>query len=301
MADDDTPPQRQVIETGAEHYLPVPYVTEFTNQTATIKPLVLTGIRAWIIAMLEWSSLKFIDKAPTSVWIASSIIAAIAWVIFENQNWLNFKNRRYFPVSMTLLFLIWICITAYGYYTIDTPTAVASNLQSQLTSVTKERDAARQERDAATRALQGHNAAQTPQTSQSPTPQAPQPPDDPNAYPPLTRERERALVSELTNAKDILGTVPIFRAGAHNEAYAYRIHMLELFDRAGVPAIPAGDETTGGPDQTGVMVAFADLNNPSPAAQKLLEILTETGFRPKVIQAKPGRGDFYIFIGPQPL
>jgi hypothetical protein len=91
----------------------------------------------------------------------------------------------------------------------------------------------------------------------------------------------------------------IHRAAAQNEAYNYRTGLLQLFDRAGVP-IEAGDAPSGGPDQTGVMVAIADLNNPSPAAKKILEIFTVTGMRPKVIQNKR-TGDYYVFIGPRPL
>lgn len=132
-----------------------------------------------------------------------------------------------------------------------------------------------------------------------PTPSGPVTADDPNEYPPLTRERQRALVNELVQSKDILGTVPIHRAAAHNEAYNYRTGLLQLFDRAGVP-VEAGDAPSGGPDQTGVMVAIADLTNPSPAAKKILEIFTVTGMRPKVIQNKR-TGDYYVFIGPRPL
>ncbi len=295
-------PQQQIIGVDSDPFLPVPYVTEFTNKTPTFKPLILTGIRAWIIAMLEWGSLKFIDKAPTSVWIASGVIAVIAYVIFENQNWLNFKNRKYFPVSMTLLIVIWAGITAYGYYTIDTPNAVAANLQSQLTAMTRERDAARQERDAAVR-VQSRGTVNSPTRAATPSGgQPPQPPDDPNAYPPLTLARERALVDELVTAKDVLGPVPLIAAGAHNEARAYRNALMPLFDRAQVPT-PTGDDAIHGPDQTGVMVALQDLNNPSPAAKKILEILTSTGFRPKVIEANPDlkSWSFYVFIGPQPL
>jgi hypothetical protein len=301
MADDEIPPQ-EIIEAATEPYLPVPYVTNFTNQTLTITPLLLTAIRVWIVAMLEWGSLRFIDQAPASVWIASSVIAAVAWVILENRDWLNFKNRKYFPVSMTVLFLIWAGITAYGYYSEGAPNAVASNLQSQLTEVTKQRDAVRQERDAALRSLQSGAGTSMQPPARQPSGQVAPPADDPNLYPPLIRERQRALVDELVAAKDILGPVPLIAAGAQNEARAYRNALMPLFDRAQI-VTPTGDDATHAPDQTGVMVALQDLNNPSPAARKILEILTSTGFRPKVISANPNlkQWDFYIFIGPQPL
>ena len=77
---------------------------------------VLTSLKVWAIAMLEWGSLRFIDHAPISVWIASSAIAAMVLVVLEKREWLNFKNRRYFPVSLTLLMLMWLGITGYAYY-----------------------------------------------------------------------------------------------------------------------------------------------------------------------------------------
>ncbi len=44
---------------------------------------------------------------------------------------------------------------------------------------------------AVVRALQGRDAGSSPKTSQPATSQTPQPADDPNDYPPLTRERQR--------------------------------------------------------------------------------------------------------------
>jgi hypothetical protein len=103
----------------------------------------------------------------------------------------------------------------------------------------------------------------------------------------------------LANAKDSLGVVSVYRAGAQNDAFNYRQQLLTLFDRAGVP-VEVGDAPSAGPDQTGVMVAIVDLNNAPPEAKKILEILTITGFRPKVIPNKRN-GGWYVFIGPQPL
>jgi hypothetical protein len=250
---------------------------------------------------LEWTTLKFIEDSPIIVRAATFIVALAILAVIESRDWLNFKRKGAFRNSIILLVLLYVGICAYAFFYLENheppKNPVISNLQSQLSSLTRERDAARQERDAAVRALQGRDANKT---SQPPTSQTPNPAENLNDYPPLTRERERALVQELADARDILGQVPILRAGAHNEAFGYRNSLLPLFDRAQVP-VTAGDEATGGIDQTGVMVALMDLNNPSKAAEKILEILTSTGFRPKVIQAKPGHGDYYIFIGPRPL
>jgi hypothetical protein len=292
-------------DTEISNLLPVPYVTQYTDRTPTLGPLLLTVLKAWAVLMIEWGSLRFIDHAPVSVWIASSAVALLVLGVIEKRDWLNFKNRRYFPVSLMTLMSIWVGIIGYAYYFDNLPSnpgssSVASALHSQLEATQKERDAARQERDAALRTLQPPLQPQS--GTPAPAPPAPSGPvavDDPNEYPPLTRERQRALVNELVQAKDVLGTVPVHRAAAQNEAFNYRIGLLQLFDRAGVP-VEAGDAPSGGPDQTGVMVAIADLNNPSPAAKKILEILTITGMRPKVIPNKR-TGDYYVFIGPRPL
>jgi hypothetical protein len=296
----DVPKARDTEISGL---LPVPYVTQYTDRTPTLGPLLLTILKAWAVLMIEWGSLRFIDHAPISVWIASSAVALLVLGVIEKRDWLNFKNKRYFPTSLTILMLIWLGIIGYAYLFDNLPSnpgssAVASALQSQLDATQKERDAARQERDAAMRSMRP--PAQSQSSAPSPAPATtPVPADDPNEYPPLTRERQRALVNELVQAKDLLGTVPIHRAAAQNEAFNYRTGLLQLFDRAGVP-VDAGDAPSGGPDQTGVMVAIADLNNPSQAAKKILEILTVTGMRPKVILNKR-TGDYYVFIGPRPL
>jgi hypothetical protein len=107
-------------ETTGQNSLPVPYVTSYTNRTLTIVPLLLTTIKVWAVAMLEWGSLRFIDHAPISVWISSSAIAGLVLVVLEKREWLNFKNRRYFPVSITILMLIWFGIVGVAYY-VDGP------------------------------------------------------------------------------------------------------------------------------------------------------------------------------------
>ena len=136
--------------------LPIPYVTQYTDRTPVIAPLVLTCIRLWAVAMLEWGSLRFIDHAPVSVWIASSVIAAFVLVVLEKRDWLNFKDKRYFPISLLSLLALWICITLYGYYFDNKQEPI----QSQLESAIRQRDAATSDAATLRRQLEnvGHNA-----------------------------------------------------------------------------------------------------------------------------------------------
>jgi hypothetical protein len=157
-------------EVEVSSFLPVPYVTQYTDRTPTIGPLLLTVLKAWAVLMIEWGSLRFVDHAPVSVWIASSAVALLVLGVIEKRDWLKFKNPRYFPVSLSILMVIWAAIVAFAYYLdaisphfVD-PTV--SNLQSDLAKARRDRDLAILQRDDALRAK-----GDTP----SPAPPAPPP------------------------------------------------------------------------------------------------------------------------------
>ncbi len=90
--------------------LPVPYVTQYTDRTPAIGPLLVTVIKAWAVLMIEWGSLRFIDHAPVGVWIASGVVAVLVLGVLEKRDWLNFKNKRYFPASLSILMIILVGI-----------------------------------------------------------------------------------------------------------------------------------------------------------------------------------------------
>jgi hypothetical protein len=148
----------------------VPYVTNYTNRTPTIRPLALTALRVWAVAMLEWSSLRWIDNVPVIVWFGSSVIAAAVPIVLENKEWLDFKNARYFPVSVSVLMSIWIGVVGFAYLNSSSGRLVdptIEKLQAQLASADRDRDAAIIERDNARRA--NNTAALPPQPSSPPT------------------------------------------------------------------------------------------------------------------------------------
>ena len=155
MSDSVSRPPEGDIVSGQ---LPVPYVTKYTNRTPTLGPMLVTGLSAWATYMIEWGSLRWIDHAPVAIWIGSTFIAICVLTVLANREWLNFKNRRYFPVSLTVLMLIWAAIVGLAYYLdAHSPQQIdpaVANLQSQVATARRERDVAIIERDAAKRALE---------------------------------------------------------------------------------------------------------------------------------------------------
>jgi hypothetical protein len=169
------------LETTERNSLPVPYVTSYTNKTFTLTPLLLTALKVWAVAMLEWGSLRFIDHAPISVWISSSAIAGLVLVVLERREWLNFKNRRYFSVSLSVLMTIWIGIVGFAYY-LDTPSQAAiakvtkENAEDDRDTVVRHLVTALSERDIARRDLAAAKRDLDSARAQQPQPQLPQPP-----------------------------------------------------------------------------------------------------------------------------
>jgi hypothetical protein len=157
---------------GVDSFLPVPYVTQYTNRTPTIGPLLLTVVKAWAVFMVEWGSLRWVDHAPVIVWIVSGVVALLVLGVIERREWLNFKNRRYFPTSLAGLMAAWACVVGYAYYLDLTTTHVVEpetvRLQGQIASANRERDVAVMERDAARREHDASGAAPLPPISQLP-------------------------------------------------------------------------------------------------------------------------------------
>jgi len=156
----------------APNRLLIPYVTPYTNKTPAIAPLLVTALSNWAALMIEWGSLRWIDHAPAAIWIGSTFIAVCVATIIANKDWLNFKNRRYFPWSLTILMTAWIALVASAYY-LDAMSnkeidPVIANLQSQLAIARRDRDLAILERDDARRA-NGIPIPPTPKPSPPPT------------------------------------------------------------------------------------------------------------------------------------
>jgi hypothetical protein len=125
-------------------------------RTWAVSPLALTAIKAGAVLLIEWGPLRWIDHAPVAVWIGSVVVAVSVLAVLERQDWLNFKNRRYFPLALTSLITVWLVIIGVAYYLqFSTPNMeepIVTDLRSQLASTKREGDIAIIERDAARRA-----------------------------------------------------------------------------------------------------------------------------------------------------
>jgi hypothetical protein len=132
MSDISRPAEGEVIS----NKLPVPYVTPYTNRTPVFGPLLITVIAGWAYLMVEWGTLRWIDHAPVAIWIASTVIGALVLGVIARKDWLDFKNRRYFKVSLSILMFTWVAVVGLAYYLNSTsPRGVdpaVANLQSQL-------------------------------------------------------------------------------------------------------------------------------------------------------------------------
>jgi hypothetical protein len=138
------------------NFLPVPYVTQYTDRTSTFSPLMVTALTGWAVLMIDWGSLRWIDHAPVAIWIGSTAIAICVLAVIANRDWLNFKNKKYFPISLSALMAVWLGIVGFAYY-LDVGSdhlvdPAISKLQTQVASANRERDAAILERDNALRA-----------------------------------------------------------------------------------------------------------------------------------------------------
>jgi hypothetical protein len=132
----------------------VPYVhPTLTNKSPVVWPLLLTAITGWAILMVDWGTMRWMDHAPDWAWIASTIIAVCVLAVVQNREWLNFRGRRYFPFILTCLMLAWVGVVGVAYYEVkNSPEPIdpaVAQIQLQLATALRQRDAAIVERDAA--------------------------------------------------------------------------------------------------------------------------------------------------------
>jgi hypothetical protein len=98
--------------------MPVLYTprSPYTSHTNVFVPLIVFGVRAGAIAMLEWLSLRFVENAPVGVCIATGVIAVAVLAVLQFKDWLDFKGNRYFTILLSALLIGWIAISALGFW-----------------------------------------------------------------------------------------------------------------------------------------------------------------------------------------
>ncbi|WP_298252321.1 hypothetical protein [Bradyrhizobium sp.] len=152
-----------------------PYIPQYTERTPTLKPFVVPAIAAGAFLMVEWGTLRWMDHAPPLAWISTTAIGLCILIIVAFKDWLDFKNRRYFPVSLAILMIIWAGIVGFAYYWEDISShevdPAIAKLQSQLATAQRDRDLAILERDDARRA-NGIPISPPPQPPSPPIPKA---------------------------------------------------------------------------------------------------------------------------------
>jgi hypothetical protein len=97
--------------------LPILYTpkSRYTSDTNVWVPIIVTGIRIGAITMLEWLSLRFVEGAPIGVCVATGVFAVAVLAVLQTKDWLDFKGRWYFTISLTGLLAAWIAVSAYGF------------------------------------------------------------------------------------------------------------------------------------------------------------------------------------------
>jgi hypothetical protein len=123
--------------------------------------------------------------------------------------------------------------------------------------------------------------------------------DNLNELPPLTIERQRALVSIKLKR-----TLPEVMVNCPRNACdgGYIRALSSVFVMAGIDVPPLVFQAPQGPSETGVMIAAKDPSHVPEPASRLFEILKTTGMRPKVVRLDPNIGaEFTVFVGPKPL
>src|SRR5690242_20378218 len=92
-------------------FVPLGRYTSATNVTV---PVILRFLRNAAILMVDWGTLRFIENAPSSVWIATTAIAVLVIAVIESRDWLRFKGRWYFPSFLGVLLVCWISIIGFA-------------------------------------------------------------------------------------------------------------------------------------------------------------------------------------------
>lgn len=88
----------------------------YTSDTNVLIPPIVSALRAGAVFMLEWVSLRFVDNAPIVVWIATALCAVGVLAVLQTKEWLDFKGKWYFTISLAGLLAVWVAISAYGYW-----------------------------------------------------------------------------------------------------------------------------------------------------------------------------------------
>jgi hypothetical protein len=166
-----------------QNRLPVPYVTQYTNKTPAISPVLISFLRGAAVMGLEWTTLKYIEDAPLLVRAATFLIALLILAILEKRDWLRFKGRSLFKIAISLSLAAYLGVCGFAYWDMSPSHAFVAKVTKEsaeddretvvrhLVTALSERDVARRDLAASKRDLEAARAQQPQQPQQPPAPE----------------------------------------------------------------------------------------------------------------------------------
>ena len=88
----------------------------YTTRTPLLAPILVNFLRAGAIVMLDWVTLRFVEHAPISVWVATGIVSLAILAVIQSKEWLDFRGPWYFTSFIGTLLLGWLAIVGYAYW-----------------------------------------------------------------------------------------------------------------------------------------------------------------------------------------
>jgi hypothetical protein len=112
----------------------------------------------------------------------------------------------------------------------------------------------------------------------------------------------RILIRDLTAAKpDIPRVLFTWFQDNSGESPQYTRDFLDAFRRAGIAAGDNGPQDISEPGQEGIFLCVPDVKNPPIVAVKIAKAFEAASLEYKFAPLQPGRPEFTVFIGPNPL
>jgi hypothetical protein len=101
-------------------------IARYSSHTWTFLPVAIRAFRALAVLGLEWTTLDFIEKAPLVVRVSTFVVSCLVLAVIETREWLNFKWRHNFVVSMATLLALYLAVVVLAYWRYGEPPAFLS-------------------------------------------------------------------------------------------------------------------------------------------------------------------------------
>jgi hypothetical protein len=103
----------------------------YTDRTNVFVPIIPLALKALAVMGVEWTTLKFIEDAPLIVRISTFLASVFMLAVLEKREWLRFKGRSYFSITVTSITLIYIAIVGYSYSKYESAHPIATTIPSR--------------------------------------------------------------------------------------------------------------------------------------------------------------------------